>query len=553
MKRPPQRQAGKPPLDLIEEATHLLRTAPAATLAVYYLGAMPFVLGLLYFWADMSRSPLAPQHLAPASLSTALLYFWMKFWQTHFALRLRAQAAGEPLAAPDWLPTARIVISQVVIQSTSLFLFPLALICVIPTAWVFALFQNATVLNDGTETGTRVLFIKCRQQAMLWPLQNHLALALMAFFSLYVFVNLSIVSLVIPSLCKTLFGIESIFTRSPWAMANSTFFAAMFGLTYLCVDPVIKSIYVLRCFYGSSLQSGEDLKVGLKPYIKPALKSSAAILFFLAVFVSLPAKAGTNDSPAKAGASSQAVPANNLDQALDQTIHERKFVWRMPREQVVEPEAKEGVIMQFLDKVGTMVRDAARHLWDWGLKILRKLFPHHLPEHVTHSAPGYGWIMTLDILLYSLIGVIVIALVIFLYRLWRGYRRPPPAVASEAIQPVPDIADENVRADQLPEDGWTSLARELLEKGEFRLAMRAFYLAGLANLAGRNLISIARFKSNREYERELQRRAHALPELLTVFGSNLSVFERIWYGMYEANRDLVLQFAANLEKLKAGG
>ena len=48
------------PFDLLEEATHLLRTAPAATLAVYYLGAVPFVLGLLYFWADMSRSPFAP-------------------------------------------------------------------------------------------------------------------------------------------------------------------------------------------------------------------------------------------------------------------------------------------------------------------------------------------------------------------------------------------------------------------------------------------------------------------------------------------------------------
>jgi len=53
---------------------------------------------------------------------------------------------------------------------------------------------------------------------------------------------------------------------------------------------------------------------------------------------------------------------------------------------------------------------------------------------------------------------------------------------SEAIFPVPDLADENIRADQLPEDGWTKLARELLERGEFRLAMRAFYLASLAHL-----------------------------------------------------------------------
>ena len=104
---------------------------------------------------------------------------------------------------------------------------------------------------------------------------------------------------------------------------------------------------------------------------------------------------------------------------------------------------------------------------------------------------------------------------------------------------MPDIQDENVGADQLPGDGWMKLARELLERGELRLALRAFYLASLAHLAARNLISIARFKSNREYERELRRRGHSFPDLLAVFGDNLASFERIWYGLHEANRELV--------------
>lgn len=69
-----RRQQGRGAFDLIEEATHLLRTAPAATLAVYYLGAIPFVLGLLYFWAEMSRSPFADQHLADASFATGILF-----------------------------------------------------------------------------------------------------------------------------------------------------------------------------------------------------------------------------------------------------------------------------------------------------------------------------------------------------------------------------------------------------------------------------------------------------------------------------------------------
>jgi len=81
--------------------------------------------------------------------------------------------------------------------------------------------------------------------------------------------------------------------------------------------------------------------------------------------------------------------------------------------------------------------------------------------------------------------------------------------------------------------------------------MRAFYLASLAHLAGRNLVRLARFKSNREYERELRRRAHSFPELLAVFGDNISVFERIWYGTHEASLELVNQFASNVERLQA--
>ena len=113
------------------------------------------------------------------------------------------------------------------------------------------------------------------------------------------------------------------------------------------------------------------------------------------------------------------------------------------------------------------------------------------------------------------------------------------------------MTDEKLAADALPEDGWTRLGRELLARGELRLALRAFYLASLAHLASRQLISLAKFKSNRDYERELRRRGHSLPGLLTVFGENVLVFDRIWYGMHEINQELVAQFMAKVEQIRA--
>ena len=49
----------KSAIRIIEEAVHILRSAPGSLLSVYYIGSVPFILGLLYFWADMSRSAKA--------------------------------------------------------------------------------------------------------------------------------------------------------------------------------------------------------------------------------------------------------------------------------------------------------------------------------------------------------------------------------------------------------------------------------------------------------------------------------------------------------------
>ncbi len=69
-------------IQLIEEAMYVLRVRSAKGLLLYYIGSLPFILGLLYFLSDMSRSAYAYQYCAAGSLVLAMLFVWMKLHRT---------------------------------------------------------------------------------------------------------------------------------------------------------------------------------------------------------------------------------------------------------------------------------------------------------------------------------------------------------------------------------------------------------------------------------------------------------------------------------------
>ena len=106
---------------MIEEAVHVLRTAPGSLLSVYYLGGVPFVLGLLYFWADMSRNADAHQHSTSAAFGLAILFVWMKFWHTVYMYQVRAHVFDEVRTAWSRQRVLSIFVTQTFIQSPRLF------------------------------------------------------------------------------------------------------------------------------------------------------------------------------------------------------------------------------------------------------------------------------------------------------------------------------------------------------------------------------------------------------------------------------------------------
>ncbi len=540
MSRRPRQREGANAIDLVDEAVHLLRTAPASLLATYFLGSAPFVLGFLYFWAEMSRGAYAYRHCAAAALGVALLYLWMKFWQAVFAQQLLALRAGQAPPRWDWQRILRVVMTQTVIQPTMFLLLPLASLVMLPFGWVYAFYHNLSVLSDGTETNIRGAVSRSWQQTGTWAQQNHLVLTLLLLFGTFVFVNIYAAVLFLPTLVKMLFGIESVFTRSFEAYLNTTVFAAVCGLTYLCVNPVIKAVYVLRCFYGESRRTGADLRAELK-----ALPLAVLLLgFFLAGNLSA---APVTSTPAATPA--PGIESAQLDRAMDRVLTQSEYTWRMPREK--PPLEERGVIGQFFDTTLRMLRNWKNAIQDWIDRVsdwFRKLFrSNRSPDHDDTTT---DWTARLHFFVFILVAIAAVILGILLWRIWRNRRRTPLVVASAGVAAPPDLRDESVLADQLPTEGWLEQAAALMAQGDLRLALRALFLANLSHLATRELIAIARFKSNRDYQRELHRRAHTLPVLITAFGDNVTAFERAWYGMHEVTPAALDEFTANLKRIR---
>ena len=537
--RAERRHVGQPALDLIEEAVALLRRAPAEALFLYLLGAIPFWLGLLYFLSDMSRNAYAAFHISESSLVVALLYVWMKCWQTVFCRRLRAILAEQPDEPWTAGRITRMVLAQAAWQPFGFLFRPLAAVITVPYGWVVFFFQNLTVLGDGSVE--RSLGARAWRQARLWPRQAHAAVGVLWIFGFFVWINVVAVLGLAPFFLKMFFAIETAFSRSVDAYFNTTFVTASLALTALAVDPLWKAVFVLRCFRGSALRTGEDLAVELKQARHIATAPALAAIAFILCFTSLPAAARA--APAKPLAAEPAV----LDQRISEVLARREYAWRAPREKIPE-EQNVGWFRAWMRGIGkailASVKAAGRAVQEIVDAIYNKLFnPSRLG-----SSGSWDWVGATKAMLVLLGVAGVGAIGWMIWRLFSG--RPPNTKATAAMATVPDLHAEDVPADLLPEEGWLRLAREHAGRGELQLALRAAWLAGLAHLGTRELLSIARHKSNRDYDRELRRRARTRETLLAAFEENLTAFERSWYGRHPVRPDDFSAFEGNLARIR---
>jgi hypothetical protein len=576
-------RSGPAALALAEEAVHLVRSAPLWCWAAYLCGTVPFTLAALFFWNDMAHHAGAEERLPWMALLVTVAFVWMKPWQTLYCRGLAARARREdPSGAGIGLRT---VLVQTLVQPTAWVVLPLAALVTFPFPWIYGFYQNMTVLDDGSEPSARALARRAWTQALLWPRQHLILLWLLSpapvlfagalYLALvpvllsvipdwthgfvWVYAVIAIVTVIplaplgivlalnfyatlqmAPGMLKTLLGIETLFVQSEGALEHSTLYAVLCALVCLCLDPFMKAVYVLRCHYGESLRTGEDLRAALR-----ALRAGPpAVLLVLAALLAAPGAAAQEvDSATIAPAA--------LDEALRDVLAGAEYVWRLPRDTSGDTD-EVSLLQGYYRGVADTLKAALKKIGDW-YEAFQEWLDRASGRRPDRARDGSAWPLAMHAAGYLLLALLLAAAVLLLLVLWK--RRHAGAVEAVAVGSAvtPDLNDESTSPDDLPEDGWTRLALELLQKGETRLALRAFFLAGIAALAGRGLLTVARFKSNRDYLADLERRAHAEPGVPDAFRENMRRLESVWYGSHPATDDLADTFVDTHRRMLGHG
>jgi hypothetical protein len=524
-------------VETLEEAVHLLRRVPAGAVAAYFTGSVPFLAGFLFFWTEMSRSRNADAECFAEAFGVAALFVWMSWWKAIFAGRLRRLLEGSAEPPWTWERIWRVLAVQSSIQPLKLVAVPVAAIAMLPAAVTCAFFRNVTALadSDGSEPGEVVK--QARRQASLWQRQNWGALGVLFLFALVVFLNLALTLAALPQLVRILTGYESAFARSgPSFVLNSTFFAVAAGITWLCIDPFIQVLYVLRCFLGQAVRTGEDLKAELR-----RLSQAAALLLIAVVLFAGRASAREGLQPR---AASHTLSADELDRSIDEAMAQREYQWRLLRRATVNHGFAATFVrftedaVRLLNRGARFVAESVSRFFRW----LRGLFSTPADSRQPGSAPS--GLLRLSLWLLALLAAG--GAVALLLRRGQRERSPGAGAATAAV----DLNDESVLASQLPEEAWLALAEEWIGKQDLRMALRALYLGTLAYLGRRGLVTIHSCKSNREYETELRRRARAAPEVPPLFRWDMGRFEESWYGSHEVLAGDIERFRENLERMK---
>lgn len=220
-------------------------------------------------------------------------------------------------------------------------------------------------------------------------------------------------------------------------------------------------------------------------------------------------------------------------QAIDERINEIEMPANAPATNKAENQRRLQEILARSEYARQIKQESAitRLLREFA-KWIENLFPK--PKGMSPGTANWFSAIAQIVVFVVAIGVIVFVIRLFLPRLLRSRGRKKEAKAKARIVMGERIAPDKTAVDLLAE------AEALARSGELRAAIRKAYIALLVEMGDRKIISLAQYKTNRDYLRAVRNVEHLYVNVKELTDS----FERHWYGLATATENDWLAFRA---------
>jgi hypothetical protein len=549
-------------ITLVDRCIRCARHELMPRLWLYYSGAVPFALALLYFIIDLSSTGTDEHHTAMLSGLLAASFLWMKCWHALFGLKVYESLSGAAPARPGIRSLLRCAAWQAILGPLGLVAVPVCMVLVVPFAWCYAFFQTASVLPLVVHKNLWSESLRC---AMIRPVENHLFLWVICPVSLLVscacisfipqaahafgsalgttvlvavitssvvlstlafnpfggilLVNVLTAVAILPQLMKLLFGWESLYSMSPRTLFHPGMIMTAWVICFLFMDPIVKIGYVLRKVDDEAAKSGQDLLLRLRR-ISPV---AVFVVFALGTLL------------LHTGAQAAEIPSPTaLDESIKQVLAKPSYAWREAKSlhtAIKNDPHRNSLIARFT----AGVKKTVKKILHWIRKAIRFLFRDKPAP--THSGRwGFPVWASPRSILVALAVVVAAALVFYFAQFFFRRSAVMAAVQTTVVSPqTPEKTLETLSADENPPDEWELMARESRAAGDLRGAARYLFLSTLSLLGGRSIIRLRKSGSNREYLRETGRRFPDRPELQDSFQSVVRGYEYAWFGGLDPN------------------
>lgn len=226
-------------------------------------------------------------------------------------------------------------------------------------------------------------------------------------------------------------------------------------------------------------------------------------------------------SPAELRASKLEGMAQSIT-ALQQRATELRDARKVPGDKAAEKQKLESILSRPEYAGGAKGSNAITRLIEDFIRWFRGLFPE-MPEISPGRASVVSVIVRIIVVLLCLAAISYAAVLLlrrfkFERKTKTSKKKEPRIVLGERLNP------EDTATDLLAE------AEALARSGDLRAAIRKGYIALLVELGDRKLISLAQYKTNRDYLTSVRNS----PQLHSRLKGLTDSFERHWYGFVQA-------------------